>query len=346
MAVAAQAASMARPPEVTLASLVVSAFGGGSSSSATASAASSLAQSAGGDGSAINFKLTDFTSADRSTPESLTFLGARVPSAIRKNLQAAFIIAEPAVKCPEGIPNLRVTSVHAAMSMLLKVFADRCEPLRPDWKPCGLENRIAATAVVEGVLEGNVTVGHGAFIGPGAYIGSGSVIEPRAVIQGGVIVGRNCLVQSGVVLGCAGFGFVSGPNGMEAMPHPAGVVIGDECWIGANSVVAAGVLHPTELGRGCKLDSHVQIAHNVRMGSDCLLASQSGIAGSTRVGDRLRMGGAASIDGRLHLGDDVTVAACSGVTKDFPDGVTVAGFPARLIGEWRRQMVGERKPPA
>jgi acetyltransferase-like isoleucine patch superfamily enzyme len=35
----------------------------------------------------------------------------------------------------------------------------------------------------------------------------------------------------------------------------------------------------------------------------------------------------------------VSVAAFSGVTKDLPDGVTVAGFPARPIAEWRRQEI-------
>ena len=39
-----------------------------------------------------------------------------------------------------------------------------------------------------------------------------------------------------------------------------------------------------------------------------------------------------------ETGHDVSVAACSGVTKDVADGVTVAGFPARPIREWRRNL--------
>jgi len=277
-------------------------------------------------------------------------------------------------------PILRVSSVPAAMAAVLTALQDRIDRAEPF--AFGAGNRISPNAVVEGCLEGNVMVGAGAFIGPGCFIGSGTRIEPNAVIQEHCHIGRDCVIQSGAVIGCSGFGFFPRPSGeiqskdsqnpgtqnlgkhihepqaldskaqdpqqpmpeLAAMPHFAGVVIGDGCWIGANSVVAAGVLEPTRLGNGCKLDSHVQIAHNVRLGDDCLLASQSGIAGSTVAGHRLRMGGASSVDGHLRLGDDVSIAACSGVTKDVADGITVAGFPARPIKEWRLQQIRAKGP--
>jgi UDP-3-O-[3-hydroxymyristoyl] glucosamine N-acyltransferase len=209
---------------------------------------------------------------------------------------------------------------------------------------------------VEGCLEGGVEVGPGASVAAGAYIGRGTRIGANAVIEAHCVIGRDCVIQPGAVIGCAGFGFYASARSapfragggpaipdLLPMPHPAGVVIGDGCFIGANTVVAAGVLHPTALGRGCKLDTHVQIAHNVALGDGCLLASQSGVAGSTVAGSHLRLGGAASVDGHLRLGDGVSVAACSGVTKDLPDGAVVAGFPARPIGAWRKAQIAERK---
>jgi UDP-3-O-[3-hydroxymyristoyl] glucosamine N-acyltransferase LpxD len=281
--------------------------------------------------------LASLDAPDLAGPGSLTFLGPRTPLRWRRG-PAALFLAEAGVE-PDGpeaaaIPLYRVPSIYAAMAAILTGLADRLEREAPF--PPGPGNRIAPTAVVEGCLEGDVTVAPGAYVAKGSFIGAGSRIGANAVIEEHCRLGRNCVVQAGAVIGCAGFGFYPEAAGLIAMPHPAGVDIGAECWIGANAVVAAGVLNPTVLGRGCKLDSHVQIAHNVRLGDGCALASQSGIAGSTVAGHRLRMGGAASVDGHLRLGNDVSVAACSGVTKDVADGETVAGFPARPIGEWRR----------
>ncbi len=284
---------------------------------------------------------------------SLTFLGLDSPLRQKKTVKAALIITEPGVVGPQDIPIFVVPSIHFAMSEILNAFRESFQhpipflhstPFLIDEKTKDINsNQISPQAVVEGFLEGEVFIGAGAVIGKGSYIGRGTRIEANATILENCIIGRNCVIQSGVVIGCAGFGFFPGEQDLSPMPHYAGVEIGDKCWIGANTVIAAGVLNPTRLGRGCKLDSHVQIAHNVQLGEESLLASQSGIAGSTVIGQRFQMGGAASLDGHLLIGDDVSVAACSGVTKDLADKSVVAGFPARPIREWRREQVLVRR---
>jgi|UniRef100_A0A7S1SXP4 maltose O-acetyltransferase len=50
-----------------------------------------------------------------------------------------------------------------------------------------------------------------------------------------------------------------------------------------------------------------------------------------RIGDRCWLGGCAIVLPGVTIGNDVTVGAGSVVTKDVPDGVVVAGNPARII---------------
>jgi UDP-3-O-[3-hydroxymyristoyl] glucosamine N-acyltransferase LpxD len=279
------------------------------------------------------------SSADHDA--TLVVVGNGVRLQTLASLQCGLVLAEAGITgFPDSVPVVRIHNARAVIAVLLRTLADTIHRETPF--SAGTGNLIHPSAVVEGVIEGDVTVEAGAVIMKGAFIGRGARVEANAVICEHVFVGANTVIQSGVVVGAAGFGFYADPTqpptirGPRAMPHVAGVVVGADCFVGANTVIAAGVLHPTTLGDGCKLDSHVQIAHNVMLGAGALMASQSGIAGSTTVGENFRIGGAASVAGHLRLGDNVSVAAKSGVTKDVSDGITVAGFPARPIAQWRR----------
>lgn len=230
--------------------------------------------------------------------------------------------------CPQI---LIVSHLYLAMQQLLNQIDPYIERM-----PTGIHSKasIHPTSVVEGFVDDGVLIGPFCIVEKGATIGRGTVLEAHVTVMSGTILGENCRVQAGVVIGCQGFGFFG--SEYIPIPHKAGVTIGNDCWIGANSVIAAGVLEPTKLGNHIRLDSFVQIAHNVELGDYSALASQAGIAGSTIVGERLRMGGNASIAGHLYIGNNVTIAAKSGVTKNIADGATVGGFPARPMREWLR----------
>ena len=87
----------------------------------------------------------------------------------------------------------------------------------------------------------------------------------------------------------------------------------------------------------------MQIAHNVNIGKHAIIAAQVGIAGSTNIGDYVKIGGQAGISGHLFIGNNVTIAGKSGVTKNISDNKVVAGFPAKDINDWKREIIKNKK---
>lgn len=72
------------------------------------------------------------------------------------------------------------------------------------------------------------------------------------------------------------------------------------------------------LGLGCRIFTHEYTADDFRIGR-------------VRVGRGSVIGTYATVRCGVNIGAKVTVGACSFVNKDVPDGVTVAGVPAREI---------------
>jgi UDP-3-O-[3-hydroxymyristoyl] glucosamine N-acyltransferase len=108
--------------------------------------------------------------------------------------------------------------------------------------------------------------------------------------------------------------------------------------IGAGSAVDRGAFEDTVIGENTKLDNLVHIAHNVRIGRNCVIAAQTGIAGSVTIGDGCQFGGQAGIADHLTIGDGARIGASGGVLKNVPAGETWAGFPAKPVQRWLREV--------
>ena len=200
--------------------------------------------------------------------------------------------------------------------------------------------KINPNAQVFGSVGANSVVGAFCSIPMGASIGENCVLEANVNLYPNVEIGNETILHSGVVIGSRGFGFYKGENGVQIeVPHFGGAVIGENCEIGPNSVVAAGFLEATRLGNNCKLDSFVQIGHNCIVGNNAVFCSQSGLAGSVTAEDNITLAGGAQVAGHLTLGKGCIIAAKAGVTKSVKPGARVAGFPAVPIEEWRRKIL-------
>ncbi len=198
-------------------------------------------------------------------------------------------------------------------------------------------------------LGDNVKIAEGVKLYPGCVVGSnvsigaGTILFPNVTIYSFTKIGSQCRIHSGVVIGGDGFGY----NFIEGMHkkvwHFGGVEIGNDVEIGANTTIDMGTFTPTKIGEGSKLDDQVMIAHNVQLGRGVVICGHTGCAGSSVIGDFTFISGNCSISNDTKVGSGCQVAGATIVTKDIPDGQTVAGYPATDIKEWRRSIIHFQK---
>ena len=188
-------------------------------------------------------------------------------------------------------------------------------------------------------------------------IGSGSIIQPNCFIGEQVRIGKNCLIHSNVsiydhtvigdhvvihsnsVIGADAYYFQKKDGAYRKMKSCGRVIIKDNVEIGALCSIDKGVSADTIIGKGTKMDNHVQIGHDTTIGENCLLGSQVAIAGVTSIEDDVLIWAKVAINKDLTIGKGATVLATSNVDKSLKGGVTYFGSPAIEAKKKWRQLV-------
>ena len=179
-------------------------------------------------------------------------------------------------------------------------------------------------------------IGSNSCIGPNTIINKNVIIHDNVSISNAIIM-ENSIIKSGARIGGTGFGFEMKTK--QKISHNGNVIIGKNSSIGSNTTIDRAVFDSTIIGEFSNLDNLVQIAHNVTIGNYAVIAAQVGIAGSTKIGNYVKIGGQAGISGHLEIGDYVTIAGKSGVTKNISDNAIIAGFPAKDIKLWKKEII-------
>jgi UDP-3-O-[3-hydroxymyristoyl] glucosamine N-acyltransferase len=206
---------------------------------------------------------------------------------------------------------------------------------------------MAGSFIGEGVYMGQeVTIYPGASICDGVRIGDRTTIYPNVTLYEDVVLGNDVTLHSGVsvregsrignrvtihngaVIGGDGFGYSPDGDAWYKIPQIGIVIIEDDVEIGANVTVDRAALETTRIGRGTKIDNHVQVAHNCQIGENCIIVAQAGIAGSTRLGNHVLIGGQAAIADHLTIGDNAQISGQSGVFNSVESGAVMSGTPA------------------
>ncbi|MFD0737754.1 UDP-3-O-(3-hydroxymyristoyl)glucosamine N-acyltransferase [Lysobacter koreensis] len=201
-------------------------------------------------------------------------------------------------------------------------------------------------------VEAGARIGPGCVIGDDCVVGAGCELVAGVTLVARVRLGQRVLVHPGAVLGADGFGLAMDRGGVQTggpqndapgephwlkVPQLGGVLIGDDCEIGANTTIDRGAIEDTVLEADVRLDNQIQIGHNVHIGAHTAMAGCSAVAGSARIGRYCLIGGGAGVLGHLEICDKVVVTAMSLVTASIREpGEYSSGTPLMDNRSWRK----------
>ena len=186
-------------------------------------------------------------------------------------------------------------------------------------------------------IESGAVLGPGCVIGDDCVVGAGSELVARVTLVTRVRLGERVRIHPGAVLGADGFGLAMDAGRWLKVPQHGGVVIGDDCEIGANTTIDRGAIEDTVLEEDVRLDNQIQIGHNVRIGAHTAMAGCAAVAGSAKIGRYCLIGGAAGILGHLEICDRVVITAMSLVSSSIREpGEYSSGTGLMDNRSWRK----------
>ena len=110
--------------------------------------------------------------------------------------------------------------------------------------------------------------------------------------------------------------------------------LGEGTCLCPGAIVAAGA----RLGRNVIVNTGAVVEHDCELGDHVHIASGAVLAGGVSVGAGAHVGAGASVKQGVRIGREALVALGAAVVDDVPDGVAVAGVPARPMA--RRMKAG------
>ena len=283
----------------------------------------------------------------RAQPDQLAFLANPRYRAQLAQTGAGVVVMREADAAGHGGTALLAADPYAAFAKIAALFEARPAPV-PGIHPSAAIDPTASIDPAAQVgpfvsIGPRSTVAAGAVLGPGCAIGEdcvvgeGSELGASVTLVRRVRLGRRVLVHPGAVLGADGFGLAMDGGRWLKVPQLGGVVVGDDCEIGANTTIDRGALEDTVLEEDVRLDNQIQVGHNARIGAHTAMAGCSAVAGSATIGRYCLIGGGAGVLGHLEVCDRVVVTAMSLVTHSIREpGEYSSGTPLMDNRGWRK----------
>ena len=255
------------------------------------------------------------------------------------NSKASAVIINKKVECPEGKALLISDDPFRDFNKITSHFSSRTSFL-----PVKEEESIQSISSSASVGK-NTRIMPNVFIGNHVKIGDNCIIHPNVSIYDNSIIGNNVILHSGVVIGADAFYYKKRPAGYDRLLSVGRVVLEDDVEIGALSTIDRGVTGETVIGKGTKIDNHVQVGHDTKVGKNCLFASQVGISGACIIEDDVILWGQVGVPSKIRIGKGAVLLGQSAPAKDVEGDKTYLGSPAEEAMKKFRELALLRKLP-
>ncbi|MCB0795174.1 MAG: UDP-3-O-(3-hydroxymyristoyl)glucosamine N-acyltransferase [Flavobacteriales bacterium] len=218
--------------------------------------------------------------------------------------------------------------------------------------PCRDYNRLMERFMPRpGWNRDDVSIGEGSevhesvTIGPHVRIGRDCLIMPGVVLYAHTTIGDRTIIHANTVIGADPFYFKKRATGYDKMVPGGSVVIGDDVEIGALCTIDRGVSADTRIGKGTKIDNHVQVGHDTIIGERCLFAAHVAIAGAVVIEDDVTLWGQVGIPSKLRVGKGAVILGQSGIMSSVEGGKSYLGSPATEARQKLREIASMARLP-
>lgn len=196
----------------------------------------------------------------------------------------------------------------------------------------GLLEDFSSTLNIRAGIDPSAKVDTHAVIEEGVYIGKNVTVSAGSVIKKGTYISDNAIIRENCTVGCDGIAlYKTKQNEVLRFPHVAGVYIGENVEIGANTVIARGTLINTRIDSDTVIGNLCNIGHGVSIGKKVWISVGSMIGGNTRIDEFATIGLGVRIKDNITIAANCTIGMGSVVTKSLSEGIAVFGNPAKPI---------------
>ncbi|MDR0548959.1 MAG: acyl-ACP--UDP-N-acetylglucosamine O-acyltransferase [Deltaproteobacteria bacterium] len=184
-----------------------------------------------------------------------------------------------------------------------------------------------------------------AIIHPTAVLGSGVAVGPYTVIGPRVVVGEDTEIQAHVCIDkdttigqrCRLFPFASigaDPQDMKYAGEETRLEIGDDVTIRESATIHRGTTAGggvTRIGDKSLVMATVHVAHDCQIQNEVILSSFAVLAGHVHIDEQAIVSGSTAIHQFVRVGRQAFIGGMSGVVKDAPPYMILAGVRDQAV---------------